>query len=924
MLVQDGNEDRIVEYLATQSVADTEFRVEERAALSHAVAAGLLRTVEALLRRRGDADVDARDDNGRTPSHHAANLANDELAVAMLERLFASGAHPVLGPSGALNTDTAGATPMHLAAHHGNSHALSWLLLHGGSDAVDAADSTGASPLDLALRARDESSVRELLTAGARTSVRNATTAAFIAQALRTGVTTGAAMTPFAPPSAEAVTSAAPPAATSPLFYSTAARPALPTSPSSRMTIGRPPISVRRTGAAGQVAVASGMGSAMNVIDSGAGDTWGAAVTGTLLSPTVVRTPTVVPRLNLSPTHVSPSPTKQQAPASEDVAIAACGVARDVVAERGSEQYSSLQETRATNVAAANVAREPRQAGAVLAVARSDGNVPLTEQGTMTTTVGAGICNKIPSEVHTLHSSCSGDTSSSLPAAFPALSLASPNRTPRLRSLGAPQSLSSPVAAAALAAALVSVASARTPPRSSRVAQQHQPLHCHSHDPAPLPHLSIGAAHQPGYAAVGATAHAAHNHATLAALAQASAPYSGRAPAAGTLAHVYGTNVSQRSLVGPAVNLGVASWSTPPPPLAALPVTAASSSSSCGSGGAGTGAAAPLWVWNSHYHPQMSENVDPAVRIAAMDHVKRRSMHRGPVSASDAPSFVLAYDTVATEENCARTAAAQGSSVTAGSQIDGQPDCVRIEPVLTSTESSARTKCTEAAVSERSGYEGLPLPQAASSSAIALDIVSRGPGSRVSGVYTAGRYAPERQLGAQADTALPSFRSHLPLVVAGQHSPSDTPPMSARRPPPVTVAPPLQVAAQVPFRATLAAALAAAGMNSTSGVQRPVPAIQKTDAEPVTSHYIGSRIKAEDRAAAAEARAAAAEAALAEAQSQLSAAEYRAHVLAHQLATVTAISRTKSGASVFSNEEGGCSVPRLLASDNDDPIADIV
>ena len=105
---------------------------------------------------REGADVNARDDDNRTPLHSAVTRSGD---LSVIAALLAGGAD--------VNArDWAGLTPLHIAAGYRGKPAIVNALIEAGAD-VNARDAKGRTPLHWALRNDDPAVARALLASGA-------------------------------------------------------------------------------------------------------------------------------------------------------------------------------------------------------------------------------------------------------------------------------------------------------------------------------------------------------------------------------------------------------------------------------------------------------------------------------------------------------------------------------------------------------------------------------------------------------------------------------------------------------------------------------------------------------------------------------------------------------------------------------------
>ena len=114
------------------------------------------------------ADINARDDRGRTPLHRALTMSGrvpasvlNVVASALLE----AGADPNA-------RDLQGRTPFHTVAGTGDSSFLVDILAAAGAD-INARDNSGQTPLHIALGGYDPATVRALWRAGADTAARD-------------------------------------------------------------------------------------------------------------------------------------------------------------------------------------------------------------------------------------------------------------------------------------------------------------------------------------------------------------------------------------------------------------------------------------------------------------------------------------------------------------------------------------------------------------------------------------------------------------------------------------------------------------------------------------------------------------------------------------------------------------------------------
>ena len=114
------------------------------------------------------ADINARDDKGRTPLHRAFTMSGRvpaSVLTVVASALLEAGADPNA-------RDLQGMTPFHTVAGTGDSSFLVDVLAAAGAD-VNARDNSGQTPLHIALGGYDPATVRALWRAGADTAARD-------------------------------------------------------------------------------------------------------------------------------------------------------------------------------------------------------------------------------------------------------------------------------------------------------------------------------------------------------------------------------------------------------------------------------------------------------------------------------------------------------------------------------------------------------------------------------------------------------------------------------------------------------------------------------------------------------------------------------------------------------------------------------
>ncbi|KAJ9455313.1 hypothetical protein DIPPA_54807 [Diplonema papillatum] len=158
-MVKSGSVDAFSKRLSAHRRASEVSDERNRTALHHAAGTGNLALTQMICQTSDN--LQTVDIDGRTPLFHALEGAHEEIA----DWLVAEGAQVNVA-------DNKGITPLHIAAHTNNRHAVRTLLETGKCD-VNATDSKGITPLHQAAHRASSEIVELLLNAGANPSLKD-------------------------------------------------------------------------------------------------------------------------------------------------------------------------------------------------------------------------------------------------------------------------------------------------------------------------------------------------------------------------------------------------------------------------------------------------------------------------------------------------------------------------------------------------------------------------------------------------------------------------------------------------------------------------------------------------------------------------------------------------------------------------------